>query len=157
MMTCVWNSQVQNLDMLPQSQRRKKTVESNVSKTLDFSEMSPHAKASTHNEPNYESLRKLADVKKEQIKKANAFLKLSKQPKYASSVLATLHSMGLVKVKPTEQKNDVTNIFFRLFVESHPEFAEIPMEQCHTALQNKLILFIRTHELQFTRVHFQFM
>ena len=79
-----------------------------MSKTLDFSEVSPNAKSSTKNEPNYPSLHKMAPIKKEQIKKANAFLKPSKIPKYASTVHATLQSMALVMVKLMEASNEPT-------------------------------------------------
>ena len=91
--------------------KKKCKLDSAVSKTLDFSEVSTHAKASTRNEPNFASLHQLALIKREQIQKANAFLKIKKEPKYASNVLATLCSMGIVLVKPNDTEPN-NNIFF---------------------------------------------
>ena len=84
----------------------------------------------TRNECNYASLQKLAPVKQEQINKANAFLKLTKLQKYASSVLATLHSMGLVMMKQVNVSSELsTNSFFCLFAEIHPKFVDEPQDQ----------------------------
>ena len=63
-------------------------------------------------------------------KKANAFLKVTKLPKYASSVLATLRSMGLVMMKQVNVSLEPsTNSFFHLFAASHPEFVDEPQDQ----------------------------
>ena len=121
---------------------------------MDFTEVSPNAKSSTRNEPNYASLWKIAPIKKEQINKANAILKLTKLPKYASSVLATLCSMGLVMMKPVNVSSEPnTSSFFCLFAESHPEFIDEPQDQQHACLRNKLISFISTYEMEFTKVY----
>ena len=92
---------------------------SNVSKNLDFSQVSPQAVAITCHSQSADYLKKLSPVKQQIIAKGNQFMKLNKSQKYVEQVSKTLNELGLVMFKPwgenVSPEEVKLNTFFKIF------------------------------------------
>ena len=101
---------------------------SNVSKTLDFSQVSPKAVSMTHHNQSPDYLKKLSHVKQQIIAKGNNFMKLNKSQKYAEQVSKTLNELGLVMFKPwgdnVSPEEVKLNTFFKIFSDTGDELQE---------------------------------
>ena len=108
--------------------RRSGQAMSNVSKTLDFSQVSPQAVATTHYNQSADYLKKLSHVKQQIIAKGNQFIKLNKSQKYVEQVSKTLNELGLVTFKPwgenVSPEEVKLNTFFKIFSENGDKLQE---------------------------------
>ena len=75
--------EVQSTPKVAQGCKSATSLRSNVSKTLDFSHVSPQVAQSTRHEQSPEYLRGLTPVKRSLISKGSQFMKLTKHVKYA--------------------------------------------------------------------------
>ena len=122
-----------------------------VSKTLDFDQVPSTGIVAARKKHKDSTLKEQMSVKKEQIKKANDFIRLSKLPKHAATVQAGLKEMG-VNMLENDSDEEYLNSFFHIFVDT--EFETYKVDEKHIILHRKLVDYISDNKNEFSEVCF---